>query len=125
MKKAIVIGSGAGGAMAAKMLANDFDVTVLESGKAFKPLTLPLDTLAMFRKTGLYFDERLIQLFLPAMRIDKAKEMVMVYGRGVGGTTTLATGNASMPSSRNFIASCPSPPTTRADGRPSPSRCSR
>ena len=94
MKKAIVIGSGAGGAMAAKMLANDFDVTILESGKAFKPLTLPLDTLAMFRKSGLYFDERLIQLFLPAMRIDKAKEMVMVYGRGVGGTTTLATGNA-------------------------------
>jgi len=28
------------------------------------------------------------------MRIDKQKEMVMVYGRGVGGTTTLATGNA-------------------------------
>ena len=93
-KKAIVIGSGAGGAMAASMLAKDFEVTVLEAGKAFKPLMLPLEKLAMFRKTGLYFDERMIQMLLPAMRIDKQKEMVMVYGRGVGGTTTLATGNA-------------------------------
>lgn len=94
MKRAIVIGSGAGGAMAARMLAKNFDVTVIEAGKAFKPLHLPLDQLAKFRKTGLYLDERLIQLLLPNMRIDKAKEMVMVYGRGVGGTTTLATGNA-------------------------------
>lgn len=94
MKKAIVIGSGAGGAMAAKMLAKDFDVTVLEQGQAFKPLTLPLNQLAKFRWTGLYFDERLIQFFLPAMRIDRNPETVMVYGRGIGGTTTLATGNA-------------------------------
>jgi len=94
MKKVIVIGSGAGGAMAAHMLSRDFEVTVLEAGGDFKPLALPLDKLAMFRWTGLYFDERLIQLLLPAMRIDRQKEMVMVYGEGVGGTTTLATGNA-------------------------------
>ena len=80
--------------MAAKMLAKSFDVTVLEQGKAFKPLSLPLEQLAKFRKTGLYFDERLIQLLLPNMRIDRHPEMVMVYGRGIGGTTTLATGNA-------------------------------
>lgn len=94
MKKVIVIGSGAGGAMAARMLSKDFDVTVLEAGGEFKPLVLPLDKLAKFRWTGLYFDERLIQLLLPSMRIDRQKEMVMVYGKGVGGTTTLATGNA-------------------------------
>lgn len=94
MKKVIIIGSGAGGAMAAHMLAKKFEVTVLEAGKEFKPFSLPLDKLAMLRKTGLYFDERMIQLLLPSMRIDKQKEMVMVYGRGVGGTTTLATGNA-------------------------------
>jgi len=76
------------------MLADDFDVTVLEAGRAFKPLALPLDKLAMLRATGLYFDERMIQLLLPSMRIDRQKEMVMVYGRGIGGTTTLATGNA-------------------------------
>lgn len=80
--------------MAAKMLAKNFEVTVLEEGKAFKPFSLPLEQLAKFRKTGLYFDERLIQLLLPNMRIDRAKEMIMVYGRGLGGTTTLATGNA-------------------------------
>ncbi len=80
--------------MAAHMLTNQFDVTVLEAGTSFKPLALPLDMLAKFRTTGLYFDERMIQLLLPAMRIDKQKEMIMVYGRGVGGTTTLATGNA-------------------------------
>ncbi len=94
MKKAIIIGSGAGGAMAARMLAKNFEVTVLEAGKSFRPLALPLDKLALLRTTGLYLDERMIQLLLPAMRIDKQKEMVMVYGRGVGGTTTLATGNA-------------------------------
>ena len=80
--------------MAAKMLAQGFEVTVLEQGTAFKPLALPLNQLARFRKTGLYFNERMIQLLLPAMRIDKNREMVMVYGRGLGGTTTLATGNA-------------------------------
>ncbi len=51
-KKAIVIGSGAGGAMAASMLAKDFEVTMLEAGKAFKPLMLPLEKLAMFRTTN-------------------------------------------------------------------------
>ena len=94
MKKAIVIGSGAGGAMAARMLSKDFEVTVLEQGKEFKPFSLPMDKLAMLRKSGMYFDERMIQMVLPSMRIDKQKEMIMVYGRGVGGTTTLATGNA-------------------------------
>ena len=80
--------------MAAHMLAQNFDVTVLEAGRAFKPLALPLEKLALLRPTGIYLDERMIQLLLPSMRIDRHPEMVMVYGRGVGGTTTLATGNA-------------------------------
>lgn len=94
MKKALIIGSGAGGAMAAKMLAHDFDVTVLEAGGAFHPLALPLNTLSALRPTGLYFDERLISLIMPNMRIAKTPDQVVVYGRGLGGTTTLATGNA-------------------------------
>lgn len=93
-KKAIIIGSGAGGATAAQMLAPHFDVTVLEAGGKFRPLSLPLDTLASFRATGLYFDERLISLLLPNMRIAKTPDQVVVYGKGLGGTTTLATGNA-------------------------------
>ena len=36
-KSVIVIGSGAGGAMAAKELQSKYDVTVLEEGRAFHP----------------------------------------------------------------------------------------
>lgn len=94
MKKALIIGSGAGGATVAQMLAPHFDVTVLEAGGTFRPLSLPFDTLASLRSTGLYFDERLISLILPNMRIAKTPDQVVVYGKGLGGTTTLATGNA-------------------------------
>lgn len=94
MKKALIIGSGAGGAMAAKMLSPHFDVTILEAGGTFHPLSLPFNALASLRSTGLYFDERLISLILPNMRIAKTPDQVVVYGRGLGGTTTLATGNA-------------------------------
>ena len=38
MKRAIVVGSGAGGAMAARELATAFDVTVIEAGSEFRPL---------------------------------------------------------------------------------------
>ncbi len=93
-RKAIIIGSGAGGATAARMLSGQFDVTVLEAGGNFRPLSLPLGTLASLRATGLYFDERLISLILPSMRIARTPDQVVVYGRGLGGTTTLATGNA-------------------------------
>ena len=94
MKKALIIGSGAGGATVAKALSTHYDVTVLEAGGTFRPLSLPLDTLASLRATGLYFDERLISLILPNMRIAKTPDQVVVYGQGLGGTTTLATGNA-------------------------------
>ncbi len=80
--------------MAAKMLSQHFDVTVLEAGGKFRPLSLPFDALSSLRSTGLYFDERLISLIMPNMRIAKTPDQVVVYGRGLGGTTTLATGNA-------------------------------
>ena len=38
MKKAVVVGSGAGGATIAKELQGSYDVTVLEAGSAFKRL---------------------------------------------------------------------------------------
>lgn len=93
-KTAIVIGTGAGGAMMAKELQGRYQVTILEEGKAFAPFGLPLNTLSSLRKTGLFLDERMIQLLFPAMRIRKTPDMVLVNGRGLGGTTTLATGNA-------------------------------
>lgn len=93
-KSVIVIGTGAGGAAIANDLQRDHDVTILEAGGKFRPLSIPIDTFAQMRKTGLFLDERMIRLLLPNMQVRKADTMVMVNGIGVGGTTTLATGNA-------------------------------
>ncbi|MDO4537560.1 MAG: GMC family oxidoreductase N-terminal domain-containing protein [Coriobacteriales bacterium] len=94
--KAIVVGSGAGGCMAARELAlKGLAVTVVEAGRDFSPLTLNLNRLEAARKKGLFFNEQLIQLLFPYMRVDKAPNgLVHVRGNGVGGTTALATGNA-------------------------------
>ncbi len=78
----------------AKSLQGRFQVTVLEEGKEFKPFSLPVKKMASLRKTGVFFDERLIRAVLPNMLVEKTSDMVMVRGIGVGGTTTLATGNA-------------------------------
>lgn len=95
MNKAIVIGSGAGGATVAKELQGYFDVTVLEAGNEFRPFSFSLPTLEKLRMTGLFFDERLIQLLFLPMKIRKTPEkMVLVNGHGLGGTTTLCTANA-------------------------------
>ena len=93
-KTAIVVGTGAGGAVIAKELQGPYQVTILEAGAEFKPFSLPVDQMAKLRATGLYFDERLIRLLLPNMLVEKSQDMVMVRGIGLGGTTTLATGNA-------------------------------
>ena len=96
MGAAIVVGSGAGGCMAAKELAAcGLGVTVLETGRAFRPFTLDMGKFEPMRRAGLFFDARMIELLFPAMRIAKAQDgMVHVNGRALGGTTTLATGNA-------------------------------
>jgi choline dehydrogenase-like flavoprotein len=95
MKKAIVVGSGAGGATIAKELQGKFHVTILEAGKEFRPFSFNVSLLEKMRRTGLFFDEREIQLLFPAMKIRKTdEEMVLVSGIGTGGTTTICTGNA-------------------------------
>ena len=92
-KTAIVVGTGAGGAMMARELQGRYQVTLLEAGGTFKPFTLPVNKLAGLRKTGLFLDERMIQPLLPAMRVAKTSgggasaNTVMVWGRGVGGTS--------------------------------------
>ena len=93
-KTAIVVGTGAGGAMMARELQGRYQVTLLEAGRAFKPFSLPMGRLAGLRKTGLFLSEKLIQPLLPAMKVAKTADMVLVWGEGIGGTTTLATGNA-------------------------------
>lgn len=95
MKKAIVVGSGAGGATAAKELQGKFDVTVLEAGKVFHPFAPNLSVMEKLKKTGLFFDEQHIQLLFPAMKIRKTEDkMILVNGIGTGGTTTISAGNA-------------------------------
>jgi choline dehydrogenase-like flavoprotein len=94
MKKALIVGSGAGGATVAKELQGKFEVTILEAGKEFRPFSMNLPAVEKIKRTGLMFDEREIQLLFPFMKIRKtADRMVMVHGIGFGGTTTLATGN--------------------------------
>jgi choline dehydrogenase-like flavoprotein len=95
MKKAIVVGSGAGGATVAKELQGHYQVTVLEAGKEFEPFGMELEGLEKLRQLGLLFDEREIQFVIPAFKIRKASdEMILVNGSGLGGTTTLCAGNA-------------------------------
>lgn len=94
MKKALVIGSGAGGATIAKVLQGTFEVTVLEAGREFRPFGLSTGIQEKLKRMGILFDERLIQLIFPVMKIQKtADRMILVRGIGTGGTTTLATGN--------------------------------
>lgn len=94
MKRAIVIGSGAGGATVAKELQGKFAVTVLEQGKEFHPFSLDLSAIERGKKTGLLMDEREMSLFFRPLKIYKSSDMVLVKGVGLGGTTTMSTGNA-------------------------------
>jgi choline dehydrogenase-like flavoprotein len=94
VKQAIVVGSGAGGATVARELQGRYQVTLLEAGGEFKPLSLSLTAIERIKRTGLLLDEREIQPIFPAMQIRKAGSMVLVNGLGVGGTTTICAGNA-------------------------------
>ena len=95
MRKAIVIGSGAGGATAAMELQGQYDVTVIEAGGEFAPFRASLSRIEPLRRAGLLFDARLIRLLFRPMEIRKAEEgMVLVNGRALGGTTTLSCANA-------------------------------
>jgi choline dehydrogenase-like flavoprotein len=92
--RAIVVGSGAGGATAAKALQGTFDVTVLEAGGAFRPLSFSLGTIERLKRSHLVFDPRLIRVSFPATHARRTPQgMVLVNGSCVGGTTTIATGN--------------------------------
>jgi hypothetical protein len=95
MKKAIVVGSGAGGATIAKELQGKFQVTVLEAGGQFRPFSRDLKPIETIKKTHLLFDEREISWLFPNMKVHHASRgMVLVNGLGYGGTTTLSAGNA-------------------------------
>lgn len=95
MKKAIVVGSGAGGAAVAARLQGHFDVTVLERGSEFRPFRVPMRAAMLLRSAGLLHDEKLIHLAFPAMHVTRTSGgIALVTGSGTGGTTTVTAGNA-------------------------------
>jgi choline dehydrogenase-like flavoprotein len=92
--RAIVVGSGAGGATAARALQGAFDVTIVEAGGPFRPLGFDLRTIELMKRSRVVFDPRLIRLVFPAVHARRSPQgIVMVRGIGLGGTTTIATGN--------------------------------
>ncbi|MGB9936639.1 MAG: FAD-dependent oxidoreductase [Methanobacterium sp.] len=93
--KATVVGTGAGGAIAARELAsNGFEVVVLEAGKPFKPFRNLLSYAAPFRRTGLLGNEKTItRLFPPMNTMRSANDLVLVRGLTTGGSTVLSCGN--------------------------------
>jgi len=95
LPRAIVVGSGAGGAAAARELQGSYQVTVLEAGREFRPLSLSFRMIERLRSWRLLFDARAIGLAFPSMRVRTATGgMLVVNGSATGGTTTLSTGNA-------------------------------
>jgi ferredoxin len=95
LPRAIVVGSGAGGAAAARELQGTYQVTILEAGREFRPFGLSLSWMERLRNWRLLFDERVISLAFPAMRVRRGRQgLVHLNGAGTGGTTTLSAGNA-------------------------------
>jgi len=94
--RAVVVGSGAGGATAARELATrGFEVTVLEAGDPFKPFTRRLGWAKPLRRAGLLGSERTITRVFPHMVARKSSEdLVLVRGVTLGGCTCISTGNA-------------------------------
>ncbi|MCC7559511.1 MAG: FAD-dependent oxidoreductase [Methanobacterium sp.] len=93
--KAIVVGSGAGGATVARELqSRGFEVLVLEAGPPFKPFTRHVSWAEPLRRWGLLGGEKNFKHFFPPMDIQRSSpELILVRGMATGGSTTLSCGN--------------------------------
>jgi choline dehydrogenase-like flavoprotein len=93
--KAIIVGSGVGGAVAACELAkNGFEVTILEAGKPFSPLTHKVSWFSALRGSWLIKDENAIKHVFPNYDVTRAsKDLVIFRGVTEGGCTSIACGN--------------------------------
>jgi choline dehydrogenase-like flavoprotein len=93
--KAIVVGSGAGGAVAARELAqNGFEVTILEAGKPFSPLSHMISWFSSLRGSWLLKDENSIEHIFSYYEVTHSSQDLHIF-RGVteGGCTSIACGN--------------------------------
>ncbi len=95
MMRAIVVGTGAGGATVARELtAQGFKVIILEAGKKFRPFRQLLSLAAPLRKTGIFGNEKIISHIFPPMNtIHSSNELVLIRGITSGGSTVLSCGN--------------------------------
>jgi len=93
--KALVVGSGAGGAVAARELAkNGYEVTLLEVGKPFSPLTHKVSWLSSLRGSFLLKDENSIKRVFPHYGVTRASlDLALFRGVTEGGCTVISCGN--------------------------------
>jgi len=90
-----VVGSGAGGATAARELATrGFEVLVFEAGQHFRPFTRHIGWAEPLRRTSLLGSERTITRVFPHMQtLRSAEGLVLVRGVTTGGSTVISCGN--------------------------------
>ena len=93
--RAIIVGTGAGGAVAARELTlNGFEVIILEAGENFKPFTRHLTWSEPLRRLGVLGSERTITKLFPALdTIRSSKDLILVRGISTGGSTNISCGN--------------------------------
>ncbi|MFA0833073.1 MAG: GMC family oxidoreductase N-terminal domain-containing protein [Methanobacterium formicicum] len=93
--RAIVVGSGAGGATVARELqSKGIEVLILEAGPPFKPFSRHISWAEPLRRFGLLGGEGTFKHFFPPMNIQRSSpELVLVRGLATGGSTVLACGN--------------------------------
>jgi choline dehydrogenase-like flavoprotein len=93
--KAIVVGSGAGGATAAKeLISKGFEVLMLEAGQPFNPLTHRVSWLSALRGTWILRDETAIRRIFPHYQTIRAsKDLAIFTGITEGGSTSISCGN--------------------------------
>jgi len=91
-----VVGSGAGGAMAARELSSrGHEVTVFEAGKPFQPFTRHIEWASRLRGAGLLGGEGTINRIFPHINtLRSSSDLVLVRGLTAGGSTMISCGNA-------------------------------
>jgi len=91
----IVVGSGAGGAAAAKELSSKgHEVTILEAGKPFKPFTRKMTLTEPLKRLGLLGNVKNVGRIFPHMNLARSSnKLVVVRGVTEGGCTAISCGN--------------------------------